>query len=157
MDLKFVLRVVHRGNRIEKTIRAAQRQCGSPKALEVSPLLRLEEASSFSAQPSDLPQASKLRKVIAWENFDPAKAASSMYCPGGTGGRDVVLIGPEAGFAEAEVGTILDAGYVAVSLGPWVLRAPNAIVAALSFLRGCDQRTATGQPRDAPGETVEPM
>jgi 16S rRNA (uracil1498-N3)-methyltransferase len=47
----------------------------------------------------------------------------------------VVLIGPEGGLAEGEQRTALDAGFVAMRLGPRVLRTETAAVAALTLLQ----------------------
>ena len=47
----------------------------------------------------------------------------------------VVLIGPEGGLAEAEQRAALAAGFVAVRLGPRVLRTETAAVAALTLLQ----------------------
>jgi 16S rRNA (uracil1498-N3)-methyltransferase len=50
-------------------------------------------------------------------------------------GRMIVLIGPEGGLAESEHRAALDAGFVAVRLGPRVLRTETAAVAALTLLQ----------------------
>ena len=47
----------------------------------------------------------------------------------------LVLIGPEGGLAEAEHRRALDAGFLAVRLGPRVLRTETAAVAALTLLQ----------------------
>ncbi|HEX3845244.1 MAG TPA: 16S rRNA (uracil(1498)-N(3))-methyltransferase [Steroidobacteraceae bacterium] len=50
-------------------------------------------------------------------------------------GDVVALIGPEGGLAEAEQQAALEAGFVAVRLGPRVLRTETAAVAALTLLQ----------------------
>jgi len=50
-------------------------------------------------------------------------------------GGMTVLIGPEGGLAEPEQRAALDAGFVAVRLGPRVLRTETAAVAALTLLQ----------------------
>lgn len=50
-------------------------------------------------------------------------------------GGVVVLIGPEGGLAESEQQTALNAGFVAVRLGPRVLRTETAAIAALTLLQ----------------------
>ncbi|MHB8816177.1 MAG: 16S rRNA (uracil(1498)-N(3))-methyltransferase [Steroidobacteraceae bacterium] len=47
----------------------------------------------------------------------------------------VVLIGPEGGLAESEQQSALNAGFVAVRLGPRVLRTETAAIAALTLLQ----------------------
>ena len=44
----------------------------------------------------------------------------------------VVLVGPEGGFTECEIGRIVDAGFAKMPLGPRTLRAETAAVAALA-------------------------
>jgi len=46
-----------------------------------------------------------------------------------------VLIGPEGGFSEDEVGKAVEKGFVAVSLGELILRTETAPIAALSILQ----------------------
>jgi 16S rRNA (uracil1498-N3)-methyltransferase len=46
-----------------------------------------------------------------------------------------LLIGPEGGFSEAEVAAAVAAGFAPASLGPRVLRAETAVVAALAVLQ----------------------
>jgi len=46
-----------------------------------------------------------------------------------------LLIGPEGGFTDAEVAAAVAAGFVPCSLGPLVLRAETAVVAALAVLQ----------------------
>lgn len=50
-------------------------------------------------------------------------------------GRMIVVIGPEGGLAESEQRAALNAGFVAVRLGPRVLRTETAAVAALTLLQ----------------------
>jgi 16S rRNA (uracil1498-N3)-methyltransferase len=50
-------------------------------------------------------------------------------------GGVIVLIGPEGGLAESEQRAALDAGFIAVRLGPRTLRTETAAVAALTLLQ----------------------
>jgi len=50
-------------------------------------------------------------------------------------GAVIVLIGPEGGLAESEQHAALDAGFVAVRLGPRILRTETAAIAALTLLQ----------------------
>jgi 16S rRNA (uracil1498-N3)-methyltransferase len=50
-------------------------------------------------------------------------------------GAVVVLIGPEGGLAESEARAALRAGFIAVRLGPRILRTETAAVAALTVLQ----------------------
>ena len=46
-----------------------------------------------------------------------------------------VLIGPEGGFSEDEIGKAVEKGFVAVSLGELILRTETAPITALSILQ----------------------
>lgn len=54
---------------------------------------------------------------------------------GAPNGPTVVLVGPEGGFAEAERRALVDRGSIRLSLGPRVLRADTAAVAALALVQ----------------------
>jgi 16S rRNA (uracil1498-N3)-methyltransferase len=47
----------------------------------------------------------------------------------------VLCIGPEGGWDESEVNQARDAGCKIFSLGPWILRAETAAIAAISILQ----------------------
>jgi 16S rRNA (uracil1498-N3)-methyltransferase len=53
----------------------------------------------------------------------------------GPGGEVWLLIGPEGGWEEEEVTQALQQGFVAVTLGPRILRAETAAIAAMSILQ----------------------
>ena len=51
-----------------------------------------------------------------------------------TADRVAILLGPEGGWTDDERGSIVDAGWLAASLGPLILRAETAAAAALAVL-----------------------
>jgi 16S rRNA (uracil1498-N3)-methyltransferase len=53
----------------------------------------------------------------------------------GRGGDVWLLIGPEGGWDDEELGQVLQHGYTAVTLGPRILRAETAAIAAISVLQ----------------------
>ncbi len=63
-----------------------------------------------------------------------ADAAGAEPCPLGIEGPTALLVGPEGGFLDEEVGRFAAAGARAVSLGPRPLRVEHAVVALLSRL-----------------------
>lgn len=120
--------------RIERVLRAAQRQCGRPRppALLGAP----------PGAPLSLAQALALREELpgafAWEALrdepKPARPARPARPDTGssiTGGWRL-LVGPEGGLTAAEVEAIGAAGFRALGLGPWVLRTPTAVTAMLA-------------------------
>ncbi|MGE3235901.1 MAG: RsmE family RNA methyltransferase, partial [Thermoleophilia bacterium] len=62
-----------------------------------------------------------------WQYFRSAVA------DGGTSARVSLIVGPDAGFSEAEVARARDAGLAVCRLGPTILRAETAAVAAMAI------------------------
>ena len=105
----------------------AAEQCGAVWTPEVSPIEPLEKA--LAAWPAD-------RLLVFCD--EEAPAASPLDVLAAAGGRQGagVLIGPEGGFDEAERAAILQVPRVLrLSLGPRVLRADTAAVAALALVQ----------------------
>ena len=68
--------------------------------------------------------------IVAWEEGGvPLSTALRSHT-----GRILLIVGPEGGLTEAEVGILTDAGFVAVSLGRRVLRADWAAAAAAAMI-----------------------
>ena len=115
-------------SRIERVLRAAQRQCGRPQPPAI---FGVDEPWPLARA---LTHRATLPGYFAWEALREADAAPEPH-PRGVGLR--LLIGPEGGLEEAEVAALRDAGFVPLSLGPWVLRTPTAVTAGLAcLLRG---------------------
>jgi len=95
----------------------ACKQCGRLRLMEIS-----------SPQPlHELRCPAESRKIMPWEN----ETACSFAAVGIEPGQPLVLlIGPEGGFHPAEVEQARSSGFSIVSLGPRVLRAETAAVAA---------------------------
>jgi 16S rRNA (uracil1498-N3)-methyltransferase len=111
--------------RLDRVLRAAQRQCGRPRppALLGAP----------PDEPLDLQRAlrhrAELPGVFAWEALrgpneqpEPQDLAAGLR----------LLVGPEGGLSQAEAELIRAAGFRALSLGPWILRTATAVVALLA-------------------------
>jgi 16S rRNA (uracil1498-N3)-methyltransferase len=112
--------------RIDRVLRAAQRQCGRVRPLELV----------GGDQPVELAAALELDPALpgwfAWEALrDPTSLPASPR-PAALGDGLRLLVGPEGGWTPAEVEAILAAGFSPVGLGPWVLRTPTAVVALLA-------------------------
>ncbi|MCX6561831.1 MAG: RsmE family RNA methyltransferase [Candidatus Aminicenantes bacterium] len=77
------------------------------------------------------------RKVVLTEHggrpFKDVIAAAAVL-PASADDAWLVLIGPEGGFSEGEVGSIVAAGYEPVSLGANILRAETAALSAVAIL-----------------------
>jgi 16S rRNA (uracil1498-N3)-methyltransferase len=103
--------------------REAARQCGRADGLvidEVQPLAAALEA----VRPAPL-------KVLFWEE---GSAPLRELVGGEPPSAVAVAVGPEGGFAAAEVDAARAAGFVVATLGPRILRAETAAVVALALL-----------------------
>ncbi len=116
----------------QAVVASACEQCGRNRLPEVLAPCSFEAACAPPATP-----AAGLRLVLAPGAGAALAAVASPVCPDGTAGaREVaLLIGPEGGLTDAELHSAAQAGFVAVSLGPRVLRTETAAIAALGVLQ----------------------
>lgn len=103
-------------DRLDRVLRAAVTQCGRAD----TPLVQV--APTLSAALDGLPP---LRLLAA-----PGASAP----PAPTPDAGVVAVGPEGGWTPEEAGVLEGAGFLPVDLGPFVLRTPTAVAAALARL-----------------------
>ncbi len=114
-----------RSDRLERVLRAAVTQCGRPDLPRVYGPTRLDEAlrdptlSPLGARWLAAPGGPSSRVPEAPDDVDPTAT---------------VAIGPEGGWSPEEVAALTDAGFAPLSLGPFVLRTPSAVGAALARL-----------------------
>ncbi len=75
--------------------------------------------------------------LLPWEKEArrSLKEAAARFSPDGTSARVLVAIGPEGGFTDSEAAEAVEAGFLAVSLGPRILRAATAGLAAAAYLQ----------------------
>jgi 16S rRNA (uracil1498-N3)-methyltransferase len=107
--------------KLQHAVIEASKQCGRNVLMHVAPLTRW---AAFLTSP-ELPA---LRLLL----HPPTEArALAEFEPGADG--VVVAVGPEGGFAPAEVAAAEAAGWVRVGLGPRVLRVETAAVAAAAW------------------------
>jgi len=111
-------------DRWDRILKEAAKQCrrmDAPrlhKPLDFSGFLRLEELSCCA-------------KFFFYEKspdlWQPAKSCLSE--------KTVLCVGPEGGWDSLEIEQAVAAGYEAFSLGPWILRAETAAIAAVAILQ----------------------
>ncbi len=105
-------------------VREAAEQCGGlslPEVAEMVPLRRL-----LADWPSD--------RRILWADESAAASSPAVVLENAGGGPWAILIGPEGGFSEEERQTLRAAPFILpVSLGPRILRAETAAIAALTL------------------------
>ena len=116
-------RMLKREQRWLRIVTEAARQCRRSFLPEVS--LAPHLADLVNEQTDDL-------KLVLWEAGSvPLAEALPEETPAGIR----LLVGPEGGFAEDEIAAITAAGFVAVHLGPRILRTETAGLAAVSVLQ----------------------
>lgn len=124
-------------DRWERLIREAARQSRRPCLPRLIPLLPLDTAVAAVNEP--------LRLVLWEEGARPLAEVLPAEPPAGV----ALLVGPEGGFAAAEVAAIEAAGFLPVHLGPRILRTETAGLAAAAVLQylygdwGCAARNST--------------
>ncbi len=103
--------------RLDRIVVEAAEQCGRLDVPEIAPLAPLQDL--LAEWPAGRPLAACHQGGGAMQAGPP---------PGG------LLLGPEGGFAAAELDALAETGFVRlVDLGPRILRAETAVVAALSM------------------------
>jgi len=63
-----------------------------------------------------------------------AHPKSEAFCPGGLNSDTVLVIGPEGGFIDLEVRTLVDKGFAPMTMGARILRVETAVTALVSRL-----------------------
>ncbi|KNG94673.1 16S rRNA (uracil(1498)-N(3))-methyltransferase [Pseudaestuariivita atlantica] len=111
-----------RQDRLQAHAVEAAEQCGNTVVAEVAPLRRLDEV---------LRDWDPSRQIVF---CDEAEAGGSSALTGGLATCGAVLIGPEGGFSDGERARLKALDHVTtISLGPRILRADTAAVAALTL------------------------
>lgn len=123
LDRKRMTSRVERWNKIS---REALKQCGRDMLMEVLPPMSMEKVLQ-QGKACD-------RKIIFWEcestSTEAALSATSEQI------RSImVVVGPEGGFSAREVDLATSLGYATMSLGPRILKAETAAIAAAVLMQ----------------------
>ncbi|MEL6691366.1 MAG: RsmE family RNA methyltransferase, partial [Pseudomonadota bacterium] len=110
-----------RQDRLQAHAVAAAEQCGGTYVPEVAPLTKLSQV--LADWPAD-------RKLMFCD--EAAEGGDLPRASDGAGTSWAIVIGPEGGFSDAERATLRALGHT-VSLGPRILRADTAAVAAMTL------------------------
>ena len=112
-----------RQQRWQKIAEEAAKQCGRTALTEVKPIFDLSTLlREYDREDTEI--------VFCYENEADYTVKSCLQ--GAKGKRLVLLIGPEGGFTLDEAVAVQEAGGRAVTLGPRILRAETAAVAAIT-------------------------
>ena len=114
--------------RWQKIAEEAAKQCGRTRVPEVLPVASLMDW--LNEQDSN-----ERTLLFCYENEEQLPIKTALRTLSGEVRDITVLIGPEGGFTLPEADTVLQAGGRSVTLGPRILRAETAAIAALSIVQ----------------------
>lgn len=120
-------RLAGRVRRWKRIATAALKQCRRNNMLEISDALTFDEVLKLS-QPCDL-------KIVFWENEAIPLKRDIGAQTGNPLNSIMVMLGPEGGFTEQEIDMARQNGFVTAGLGPRILRAETAILAASTLVQ----------------------
>lgn len=116
-----------RQNRWQKIVNEAAKQCGRTEIPEVFPIMEL------TGWIEGLELDDEHILVFCYEN-EANQSLKACLC-GSMAKHVMLLIGPEGGFSLEEAEKLLSKGARSVSLGPRILRAETAAIAAMSIIQ----------------------
>lgn len=114
-------RLADRTNRWKKISKEALKQSNRGRIMEIGPTVSFEDTFNISKQ-SNL-------KIAFWEN--ESKPVNLALVQSNRDFNNIfILIGPEGGFTSQEIEKAKACGFITASLGPRILRAETAAIAA---------------------------
>ncbi len=113
--------------RLERVAIEAAKQCGRSELPEIFIARDINGAIAL-APPED-----SIRLIFL--ETDEAMPLTTLLAAGAKSGGVTVLVGPEGGFTPGEAATALEAGFAPAGLGPRILRAETAAIAAVSIVQ----------------------
>ena len=114
--------------RWQKIAEEAAKQCGRTRVPKVYPVLPLTAWIKTWQKP-------ETELVFCYENEEQQPIKTALRALPDTASNIITLIGPEGGFTLDEAAVIEAAGGVSVTLGPRILRAETAAIAAMSIVQ----------------------
>ncbi|MGD2269175.1 MAG: 16S rRNA (uracil(1498)-N(3))-methyltransferase [Desulfobacterales bacterium] len=120
-------RLAARRRRWQKITREALKQSKRGRFMQIGKPVSFDEALNLT-QGCDL-------KIVFWE-IESQPLASSRLQPQGQHVKKIfVMLGPEGGFTPAEIERVVAHGFQTATLGPRILRAETAAVAAVTLIQ----------------------
>ena len=120
-------RLLARFERWEKIMMEAVKQCRRSLLVEIAECLPFDKML-ISAKDADV-------KIIFWENADNPLSLNTFSNVKGKIRSVFSVLGPEGGFSTDEIKRAMKAGFYPVKMGPRILRAETAAVAACTLLQ----------------------
>ncbi len=119
-------KITKKQERWQRIIEEACKQCGTPWAMTLSPLLSLEKMLAKEEESA--------QKILFWEEEKNETSLHSTPLQKRKAGLQIVF-GPEGGFPENEVALARKAGFQILSLGPRILKAETANIGAVAIVQ----------------------
>lgn len=113
--------------RWQRIVESACKQCSRPRPME------LKNATSLAGLCSSASQEPHTLRLLFWE--EEKETSLHDLPPFAEYDQIHLLLGPEGGFSKEEVELAGRSGYQSISLGPRILRAETATVAAIAIVR----------------------
>lgn len=112
--------------RWQRIVEEACKQCNNPIMMQLKPLLSFDEML--------VQQDQSVQKILFWEEERQENSLHSFSLQTDRAGLQIVF-GPEGGFPVTEVDTAKKADFQILSLGPRILKAETANIAAVSIIQ----------------------
>jgi 16S rRNA (uracil1498-N3)-methyltransferase len=120
-------RLAGRSQRWMRIATEAAKQCRRIDALQIGDALSFEEILDFSNS-CDL-------KVVFWENESSPLSRDRLSEAANPFKKILIMLGPEGGFSEQEIKLVQESGFISAGLGPRILRAETATIAAVALVQ----------------------
>jgi 16S rRNA (uracil1498-N3)-methyltransferase len=120
-------RLASRRQRWQKIAREALKQSKRGRLMDIGPAIAFENIFSIT-EGCDL-------KIVFWENATRPLDSILLPLPEAELKQIFVMLGPEGGLTSREIDSAKAQGFVAASLGPRILRAETATVAAITLIQ----------------------
>lgn len=120
-------KLASRRQRWKKIAIEAVKQCRRNRLMEIGQALSFHEML-LSAKNSDL-------KIIFWENAELALISNKYFSEKKHIRSIFAVLGPEGGFSNDEINQAIQQGFLPVKMGPRILRAETATIAACAVLQ----------------------
>ncbi len=121
-----LVKISKKYDRWQRIIEEACKQCNNPFMMQLNPLLSFEEMLAE--------QNEAVQKILFWEEEKHTNSLHSCSLESTDSGLQIVF-GPEGGFPVQEMETAQRAGFQILSLGPRILKAETANIAAVSIIQ----------------------
>lgn len=119
-------RLAGRSQRWQRIATEALKQCRRIDTPQIGDAISFEEVLDFSNN-CDL-------KLVFWEN-ESSLLPRDLASKENSSKKILVMLGPEGGFTDQEIKMVRDCGFVSAGLGPRILRAETATIAAVTLVQ----------------------